>query len=106
MRYAMRWVITRVLPEPAPARISKGPSTASTAARCCGFNLSSRCCNGWSLKRALIFLFGGWSGDVLGSPLLVYRPRRVHKCVAILVCRAKLGKSGAGFASFVDRVLG
>src|SRR6185437_10263082 len=28
----MRWVSTRVLPEPAPARIKRGPSTCSTAA--------------------------------------------------------------------------
>src|SRR5581483_11283198 len=34
----MRYVITRVLPLPAPARISTGPSTVSTASRCCGFN--------------------------------------------------------------------
>jgi hypothetical protein len=38
---AMRLVITRVLPEPAPARISRGPSVASTAARCSGFRLES-----------------------------------------------------------------
>src|ERR1700738_220040 len=37
---AMRAVITRVLPEPAPARISRGPSVASTAARCSGFRLA------------------------------------------------------------------
>ncbi len=30
----MRTVMTRVLPEPAPARISSGPSVASTASRC------------------------------------------------------------------------
>ena len=37
IRYAMRCVMTRVLPEPAPARMSTGPSVASTAVRCCGF---------------------------------------------------------------------
>src|SRR5271154_3812019 len=36
--------MTRVFPDPAPARISTGPSTASTASRCCGFSLSSNCC--------------------------------------------------------------
>ena len=30
---AMRWVSTRVLPEPAPARMSSGPSPWVTAAR-------------------------------------------------------------------------
>src|SRR6185437_8168286 len=34
----MRYVITRVLPLPAPARINTGPSTVSTASRCCGFS--------------------------------------------------------------------
>ena len=32
-RYAIRWVSTRVLPEPAPARISSGPSPWVTASR-------------------------------------------------------------------------
>src|SRR3712207_7312775 len=33
---AIRWVRTRVLPEPAPARMSSGPSPCVTAARCGG----------------------------------------------------------------------
>src|SRR5204862_4121286 len=36
-RWAMRWVMTRVLPLPAPARMRTGPSVARTASRCCGF---------------------------------------------------------------------
>src|SRR4051812_19419513 len=32
-RYAIRWVSTRVLPEPAPARIRSGPSPCRTASR-------------------------------------------------------------------------
>ena len=32
----MRWVSTRVLPEPAPARMSSGPSVAVTARACSG----------------------------------------------------------------------
>src|SRR5881396_953788 len=35
-RWAMRWVMTRVFPLPAPARMRTGPSVASTASRCCG----------------------------------------------------------------------
>src|SRR6185436_9260026 len=35
-RWAMRAVITRVLPVPAPASTSSGPSVASTASRCAG----------------------------------------------------------------------
>ncbi len=40
-RWAMRVVSTRVLPVPAPASTSTGPSVASTASRCSGFSLSS-----------------------------------------------------------------
>ena len=36
----MRFVITRVLPEPAPANIKRGPSTCFTAASCAGFNFN------------------------------------------------------------------
>src|SRR5271165_6914255 len=38
MRCAMRYVMTRVLPLPAPASIRTGPLAVSTASRCCGFN--------------------------------------------------------------------
>ena len=38
----MRCVMTRVLPEPAPASSSTGPSTAWMPSRCCGFMLSRR----------------------------------------------------------------
>jgi len=38
MRWAMRYVMTRVLPLPAPARISTGPSVVSTASRCWGLS--------------------------------------------------------------------
>src|SRR6202034_2697950 len=41
-RYAIRWVSTRVLPEPAPATISSGPPMWVTAARCCGLRPSRR----------------------------------------------------------------
>src|SRR5579884_3639821 len=37
-RWAMRWVITLVLPLPAPASSRRGPSTCSAAARCSGFS--------------------------------------------------------------------
>ena len=46
MRYAMRNVMTRVLPEPAPARISTGPSRWSTASRCSGFSFSRKSMGG------------------------------------------------------------
>ena len=37
---AMRNVSTRVLPEPAPASTSSGPSVVSTASRCAGLSES------------------------------------------------------------------
>src|SRR5438128_348106 len=42
IRCAMRCVITRVLPLPAPARMSTGPSVASTASRCWGLRPTRR----------------------------------------------------------------
>ncbi len=48
---AMRLVITRVFPDPAPARISSGPSVASTAARCSGFNLAMSDCDTRCVRR-------------------------------------------------------
>ena len=40
MRLAMRYVSTRVLPEPAPASTSSGPSMVTTASRCGPFRVS------------------------------------------------------------------
>src|SRR4051794_25667820 len=42
MRWAMRDVSTRVLPDPAPATTSRGPSTWVTASRWTGLSPSSR----------------------------------------------------------------
>ena len=38
MRYAIRWARTRVLPLPAPARMSNGPSVVVTARACSGLS--------------------------------------------------------------------
>src|SRR5215813_580045 len=38
----MRWVITRVLPLPGPAKISTGPRVVVTASRCGSFNPASK----------------------------------------------------------------
>ena len=51
MRYAMRKVMTRVFPEPAPARISTGPSRWSTASRCSGFSLSRKSMGEFIIRR-------------------------------------------------------
>src|SRR3954453_7473837 len=58
-KWAMRWVSTRVLPEPAPARISSGPSPCSTASRCGGFRPARR-----DLTRSA----GSGTRRILGAP--------------------------------------
>ena len=45
----MRVVITRVLPVPAPARTSSGPSVVVTASRCAGLSLASREVSPWDV---------------------------------------------------------
>ena len=40
IKYAVLWVNTRVFPEPAPARIKRGPSVFKTASFCGSFNVS------------------------------------------------------------------
>ncbi len=42
IRLAMRYVIARVFPVPAPARISTGPSVVSAASRCSGLSSSRK----------------------------------------------------------------
>jgi hypothetical protein len=42
IRYAIFWVITLVLPEPAPASTSSGLSQCSTAASCCGLSMDRK----------------------------------------------------------------
>ena len=44
MRYAIRWATTRVLPDPAPARISSGPSVVVTARACSGLSRPTISC--------------------------------------------------------------
>src|SRR5215469_7141869 len=60
IRCAMRYVMTRVLPLPAPARINTGPSTASTASRWRGLSLSQK-------FTVLLNLFCGHFGLALGT---------------------------------------
>ena len=63
----MRWVSTLVLPDPAPATMSSGPPSWSTASRCCG--LRPRISASASGKRG--GASSGWSsrgGTTSGSP--------------------------------------
>jgi len=46
--HAMRWVMTRVFPEPAPASTSSGPPAWTTAARCAGLSESSKLSGGFT----------------------------------------------------------
>src|SRR4051794_29875453 len=66
-RCATRWVSTRVLPEPAPARISSGPSPCSTASRCGGF----RPARSWSARSVVSGIppIVRSARDVLSAPM-------------------------------------
>ena len=56
----MRAVITRVLPVPAPASTSSGPSVVETASRCAGFS-------DWSRSPMLVMVaFGVGGGSSVG----------------------------------------
>src|ERR1035437_1752447 len=88
MRWAMRNVMTRVLPVPAPARISSGPLRVSTAWRCWGlsefrfntraeFNFRSAQCNvvddflspefGQKRDRGVIYCFRNFSNSAINA---------------------------------------
>src|ERR1700730_17717068 len=61
MRLAIRNVMARVLPVPAPARISTGPSVVSAACRCSGFSSSRR-----------VSIYVGWvEQSVVGCSVMV-----------------------------------
>src|SRR5208282_2453986 len=64
IRQAIRNVMTRVFPLPAPARMSTGPSVVSTASRCCGFNSSRND----TLKE--FYRKGVWGGHCVGRAFL------------------------------------
>ena len=51
----MRLISTVVLPLPAPARISSGPSVASTACRCMGFRAANSSAT-TALRASMYFL--------------------------------------------------
>src|SRR5687768_18081932 len=84
MRWPMRWVMTRVLPLPAPARMRVGPSVASTASRCCAFSPASNedsdmSVRGHHLRRGA-FVVGGFGGH--GPP----KGRRIISAAALFDC--------------------
>src|SRR4051794_1436730 len=64
----MRWVSTRVLPEPAPARISSGPSPCTTASRWGGLRPASSSS-----------ILGSWAASGMPDPR--YRAGRSGKMV-------------------------
>src|SRR5512137_791876 len=75
MRYAARWVSTRVFPDPGPASTKTGPAPAVTAWRCWGLSLSRKsmqergCLSGEEnprRDRGRSFEFGGAVGTASG----------------------------------------
>ena len=78
MMLAMRLTSTVVLPEPAPARISSGPSVAKTAWRCTGLSLAKQDSMYWS-RRAMnswVSASGMQRGSSVSQSLAVSAPRR------------------------------
>ena len=67
-RYAIRWARTRVLPEPAPARIRSGPSVVVTA----------RACSGLRFGDDLVGAGGSAGRERGGDGLRVQRGRRAQ----------------------------
>src|SRR5262245_21438694 len=79
----MRCVITRVLPEPAPARISRGPSRCCTASHCGGLSCA---CQAASITASSVPLM---ALAKLTAPVVGNIPRqtggvscRAHVCVS------------------------
>src|SRR5215213_3030833 len=74
IRWAMRWVRTRVLPDPAPATTSSGPSPWVTASACSGLRPASsswaRRCSRSAVASALDIARPRYRAGVTGSGLL------------------------------------
>ena len=56
--WAIRWAMTRVLPDPAPARMRTGPEVWRTASRCSGFRLETRSTASYSTVTLLARFLG------------------------------------------------
>ena len=66
-RYAIRWASTRVLPEPAPARMRSGPSVVVTARACSGFSALTIWASRSFRRAATTSGLGGVGGWAVGS---------------------------------------
>src|SRR6266511_6060436 len=80
-RWAIRWVSTRVLPDPAPATMRVGPSVASTARRWASFNPSSSSGEAWGSVgsgRAEAFIAGEYTAMPDGAGGAVHTPPEAH----------------------------
>src|SRR6266536_3129786 len=105
-RCAIRWVSTRVLPDPAPATIRVGPSVASTAWRWASFSPSSSSGEAWgSCGRAEVSIAREYTGlgDIPGRALASALPglpagRRPAARVsgALAVAGGALARGGEG----------
>ncbi len=65
IRYATRWASTRVLPDPAPARMSSGPSVVITARACSGFSRATIFSASASRSACVCSSTGGFSRGTL-----------------------------------------
>src|SRR5579864_261206 len=78
----MRYVITRVLPLPAPARIRTGPSVVSTASRCCGFSWSRKD-NAEVAPESIYQFYSGIAADGIAGSRFQFRASQKgrHRCM-------------------------
>src|SRR4051812_19151493 len=84
-RWAMRWVSTRVLPDPAPATMSSGPSWCRTASRWTGFSPSKR---SWPWCAADIGVTLSVGSDISGPTRLGQHGRQSRLATAVLLAVA------------------
>src|SRR5688572_16419880 len=82
-RYATRRVMTRVLPEPAPARTRSGPSPCCTASRWAGFSPASSA--SVTTTGALASLGSLASRDAVPADVLLQHGRHLDAAVGLLV---------------------
>ena len=108
-RYAIRWARTRVLPDPAPARISSGPSVVVTARACSGLSARTICSSRAARAAALTagsttgggaagsFVSAGASRIQAGSSgTLAGASARSMKAVPVAVLAASAAASSVG----------
>src|SRR5438270_13728016 len=96
---AIRWVSTRVLPEPAPATMSSGPPWCRTATRCCGLS-PSRSVSGSTASLGCVDRAAAPRGRSRGSATESGRSSERLVIVTTRLCRGAPTRRGFGVDLF------